>query len=57
MSDLDSMEVIKDLIKFNKDGLLLTPESASKGPDMLYDVALQHAARALAERCGIEWDA
>jgi len=54
MSDLDSLAVIEDLMRFNREGLLVTPESPSKGPDMLYDGALYHAARALAERCGVE---
>ncbi|HHV09989.1 MAG TPA: hypothetical protein GXX75_06905 [Clostridiales bacterium] len=55
MSDLDALEVIRELKEYNHQGLLLTPASVDDDP--LYACALSHAIRALEERCGepLEW--
>lgn len=50
MADLDSACLIRELMEYNKEGLLLTPQMTEF--DTIFDCAFTHAIRALEERSG-----
>lgn len=52
MTDLEAIEYLEELKKYNVIGKMLTPANHNKGYDPFYQGALSHAIRALQERTG-----
>lgn len=55
MTDLEAIEYLKELMEYNRDGLLSTPKNKELDYDTFYQCAFQHAIRALQERPN-NWD-
>ena len=50
MRDRDAVEYIEELMEFNRQGKLITPNNEKLGFDTFYQCAFEHAVRALKER-------
>lgn len=51
MSDKDAIEYLEELVSYNRNGLLLTPQN--KGFDAFWDCAFAHAISALKDKLKI----
>lgn len=50
MTDLDSACLLRELVEYNRNGLMLTPQMTEF--DTIFDCSLKHAIRALEGRAG-----
>ena len=50
MTDLDSACLLRELVEYNRNGLMLTPQMTEF--DTIFDCSLKHTIRALEERAG-----